>query len=52
MQLAVWLDESDIEAIASENGQTEQDVLDEISEAIAEFCGQKYGIIINTETEE
>lgn len=52
MQLAVWVDEGDIESIAQENGQTEQEVLDEISEAIAEFCGQRWGIIINTETEE
>lgn len=52
MQLAVWLDDSDIESIEEEKGMSEQEILDAISDAIAEYCGREFGIIINTETEE
>lgn len=52
MELRVWVDESDIDQIAEKDEMDEQGILDEISEAIAEFCGQRYGIIINTETAE
>lgn len=52
MELRIWVDDSDLDRLQSEQGLTEQDVLDTLSEAITEMAGREYGIILNTETEE
>ena len=52
MELRIWVDDSDIESIEEEKGLTEQDVLDALSDAITEWAGREYGIVLNTETVE
>lgn len=52
MELRIWVDESDLEQLESEQGLSEQDVLDTLSEAITEWAGKEYGIVLNAETAE
>lgn len=53
MELRIWVDDGDLDDIIEASDlETEQDVLDELSEAITEWAGAKWGIILNTETEE
>ena len=51
MDLRIWVDASDSEML-EEKGLSEQDALDALSEAITEWAGKEWGIVLNTETEE
>ena len=52
MELRIWVDESDLEEIEAGDGLSEQEVLDGLSDAITEWAGKAWGIILNTETAE
>jgi len=52
MELRIWVDDSDIENLEDEKGLSEQDILDALSDAVTEFAGREYGIVLNSETAE
>jgi len=51
LTLNVWIDDSDAEMIENDHGLDEQAAMDALSEAITEWAGKEWGIVLNAETE-
>lgn len=52
MEMHVWLEDRDIEMIAEENHQSEEEVLLEISAEIEEYVNKKWGVLLSIELTE